>query len=74
MQRILHFIAHELIGNRLANSKSFQNAAVKTHQHLQKSQDLIKEGTKKLNSQKEEASKHGANFWSEFKDELVKRK
>lgn len=42
-QKIAQFLANEVVTKRLANSPTFMNAAHKTHQHVQKSKQILSE-------------------------------
>ncbi len=71
-QRIAQYLANEVVTKRLANSSTFMNAAHKTHQTVQKSQQL-------LNANKGKAAEHvqdqGKGLWaflSEVRKELLK--
>lgn len=74
LQRIVNFLANEVIGPRLANSKVFQSAAVKTHQQVLRSQDIAKQSGEMLAKQKANTQQKSSHFWSEFKDELINKK
>jgi len=59
-QKIAQFLANEIVTKRLANSRAFQRWALKTHEHVEKSQNLAKTG-------QEHASKHVESLHKETK-------
>jgi hypothetical protein len=65
-QRIAQWIANDLVTKRLARSKTFIDAAHKTHTHVTKAQkhldELAKDGGKSAAAQKQEIS----NFFKDF--------
>ena len=71
-QRIANYLASELITKRLANSQTFQRAALKTHEQVQSSQAMAKNVGEKLAQQQKEIGKSSGKFWAEFKDELIR--
>jgi hypothetical protein len=54
VQRVVHYVANEVLIKGLANSKTFQRFAVKTDQSLRK---VREQGTEQLNQTMEELTK-----------------
>lgn len=79
-QRIAQYLANEVITKNLARSHTFQRFAVRTHEHVSKTQELAKEqqkhATKSFNATSKQAAakldKH-KSFASALKDELFKQ-
>mmetsp|Transcript_15780 Transcript_15780/g.39825 ORF Transcript_15780/g.39825 Transcript_15780/m.39825 type:complete len:81 (+) Transcript_15780:75-317(+) len=67
-QRIAQYLANELVTKRLANSQTFMSAAHKTHQNVQRSQELLKTGK----GQAVEQSKSAFSFLGDVRRELAK--
>lgn len=84
MQKLAHYIANELITKRLANSRLFISAAVKTAEHVDKSTKLLEEASKrgfntvakesisKLNAKTAPTATKATSFLQEFADEFFK--
>jgi hypothetical protein len=73
VQRVVNYIAGELITKRLANSQTFQNMAYKTHKHLSKGQEMAQTGELKEHAQKtaKVATEKTGGFVSQVLDELM---
>ena len=78
-QKVAQYLANELITKRLAQSQSFQRMAVRTHEHVSKTQAIAKsQGEtvgKTLNStskQAAEAFQKQKGFFAEVREEMLK--
>lgn len=78
-QKVAQYLANELITKRLAQSQSFQRMAVRTHEHVSKTQDIAREQGKSMGKTLDATSKQASDafqkqrgFVAEVKDELMK--
>lgn len=71
-QKIAQYLANEIFTKRLANSRAFQRWALKTHEHVEKSQDFAKVGQKHAAKHVESMHKGTKGFFSEVAQELKK--
>ena len=47
VQRIANYLANEIIVKQLAQNKSFQNMAMRTHLRVEKTKEFMKEGVER---------------------------
>mmetsp|Transcript_14513 Transcript_14513/g.17945 ORF Transcript_14513/g.17945 Transcript_14513/m.17945 type:complete len:83 (-) Transcript_14513:1448-1696(-) len=71
-QRIANFLANEMITKRLANSRAFQRWALKTHEHVEKGQDLASTGHKHVSKHAETIHTETKGFFTQLREELKK--
>lgn len=78
-QRIAQYLANEVITKRLANSRTFQRMAVRTHDNVSKTQDVAKQHSKVVASSLNQTTKQASavlqehkSFVAQVKEEVLK--
>jgi len=59
VQRIANYLANEIIVKHLAQSKTFQKMALRTHLNVEKTKEFVKQGVEKAETEGLEGLKKG---------------
>ena len=74
-QKVAQYLADQVITPKLAQSKAFQRAALKTHEAVQKAQKEVADaaaGKSNAGKQAQGAVKEAGEFFSTLRSELAK--
>lgn len=72
VNRVASWLANEVIVKKLSQSQSFQRAAAKTVEKMDKAQSSVGSGASKIADMKSGFKSESSKFWEVMKDEIKK--